>query len=123
MSKSSTHKGLKAHMEAAKQLLPTPVKDELLTATNLAKLYVERTGKQLSKNNTNQGNAKVMNEMLINLDLQVKNPSPTAKKDGQPLYLPTELGKQHSKVILQEATGNNKTIQQLRWFPSVLTLM
>lgn len=26
---------LKAHMEAAKQLLPTPVKDELLTATNL----------------------------------------------------------------------------------------
>ncbi|MEA5595741.1 hypothetical protein [Rivularia sp. UHCC 0363] len=114
---------LKAHMEAAKQLLPTPVKDELLTATNLAKLYVERTGKQLSKNNTNQGNAKVMNEMLINFGLQVKNPSLTAKKDGQPLYLPTELGKQHSKVILQEAIRNNKTIQQLRWFPSVLELI
>ncbi|NJN13705.1 MAG: hypothetical protein HC815_39795 [Richelia sp. RM1_1_1] len=114
---------LQAHMEAAKQLLPTPVKDELLTATNLAKFYVERTGKQLSKNNTNQGNAKAMNEMLINFGLQVKNPSPTAKKDGQPLYLPTELGKQHSKVILQEATGNNKTIQQLRWFPSVLELI
>lgn len=114
---------LKAHMEAAKQLLPIPVKDELLTATNLAKLYVERTGKQLSKNNTNQGNAKAMNEMLINFGLQVKNPSLTAKKDGQPLYLPTELGKQHSKVILQEASRNNKTIQQLRWFPSVLELM
>jgi hypothetical protein len=117
------HPQLKAHMEAAKQLLPTPVKDELLTATNLAKLYCDHTNKQLSKNNTNQGNAKAMNEMLINLGLQFKNPNPTARKDGQPLYLPTELGKQHSKVILQEATGNNKTIQQLRWFPSVLELM
>lgn len=117
------HPHLKPHMEAAKQLLPIPVKDELLTPTNLAKLYTEHTGKQLSKNNTNQGNAKAMNEMLIHLGLQVKNPNPTAKKDGQPLYLATELGKQHSKVVLQEATGNNKTIQQLRWFPSVLELM
>lgn len=114
---------LKTHMEAAKKLLATPVKDELLTATNLAKLYIERTGKQLSKNNTNQGNAKAINQMLINLGLQGKNPNTTAKKDGQPLYLPTELGKHHSKVILQEAVGSNKTIQQLRWFPSVLELM
>lgn len=81
----------------------------MLNATNLAKLYIERTGKQLSKNNTNQGNAKTINQMLINLGLQTKNPNTAAKKNGQPLYLPTELGKQHSKVILQEAVGNNKT--------------
>ncbi len=114
---------LKPHMEAAKKLLPVPVEDELLTATNLAKLYIERIGKQLSKNNTDQGNAMAMNEMLIQLGLQVKNPNQSAKKDGQPLYLPTELGKPYSKVILQEATGNNKTIQQLRWLPLVLELM
>lgn len=118
-----TYPQLKTHMEAAKKLLATPVKDELLNATNLAKLYIERTGKKLSKSNTNQGNAKAINQMLINLGLQGKNPNTAAKKNGQPLYLPTKLGKQHSKVILQEAIGSNKTIQQLRWFPSVLELM
>jgi hypothetical protein len=60
---------------------------------------------------------------LKNLDLQIKNPNPKAKKDGQPLYLPTEKGKEYSKIILQEATGNNKTIQQLRWYPTVLELL
>jgi hypothetical protein len=35
---------LKPHMEAAKQLLPIPILNELLTATTLAKLYIERTG-------------------------------------------------------------------------------
>ena len=117
------HPQLKSHMEAAKQLLPSVVNDELLTVTNLAKLYIERTGKQLSKNNTNQGNAIAMNEILTSLGLQVKNPNPKARKDGQPIYLPTEKGKQYCKIILQEASGNNKTIQQLRWFPSVLDLM
>lgn len=110
-------------MEAAKQLLPLPVKDELLSATSVAKLYIKRTGKQLSKNNTDQGNAMKVNQMLTSLGLQFKNPSPTAKKDGQPSYLPTEKGKQYGQVILQEATGNNKTVQQLRWFPSVIDVL
>jgi hypothetical protein len=114
---------LKPQMEAVKQLLPMPVQDELVTVTNLAKLYVELGGKKLSQNNTNQGNAKVMNEILISQGMQVKNPNPDAKKNGQPLYLPTELGKQYGKVVLQEAKGSNKTIQQLRWFPSVLNLI
>jgi putative hemolysin len=76
------HPQLKAHMEAAKQLLPIPVQDELLSVTNLASLYIERRGKQLSKKNTNQGNAMAMNQILTNLGLQIKNPSPSAKKSG-----------------------------------------
>ncbi len=112
---------LKPQMETVKQLLPIPIQDELVTVTNLAKLYVESRGKQLSHNNTNQGNAKTMNKILINRGMQIRNPNPDAKKSGQPLYLPTELGRQYSKVVLQEAKASNKTIQQLRWFPSVLS--
>ena len=114
---------LKCQMEAVKQLLPTPVEDELLTVTNLAKVYAKHGGKKLSLNNSPQSNAKIMNKILINKGMQFKNPLPDAKKNGQPLYLPTELGKQYSKVILQEANRSNKTIQQLRWFPSVLGLI
>jgi hypothetical protein len=114
---------LKAQMEAVKQLLPTPVEDELVTVTNLAKLYMEHGGKKLNQNNSSQSNAKLMNKILINKGVQFKNPNLNAKKNGQPLYLPTELGKQYSKVILQEANRSNKTIQQLRWFPAVLGLI
>jgi hypothetical protein len=120
---SKTYPQLKPHMEAVKQLLPTPVEDELLTVTNLAKLYIKHGGKKLNQDNSAQSNAKVMNKILINKGMQFKNPNPDAKKNGQPLYLPTELGKQYSKVILQEASFGNKTIQQLRWFPSVLSLI
>ena len=114
---------LKTQMEAVKQLLPAPVKDELLTVTNLAKIYAEHGGKRLSQNNSPQSNAKIMNKILINKGMQFKNLNPDAKKNGQPLYLPTELGKQYSKVILQETNRSNKTIQQLRWFPAVLNLI
>ncbi|MGD1872960.1 MAG: hypothetical protein ACFB02_07890 [Mastigocoleus sp.] len=114
---------LKTQMESVKQLLPTPVEDELLTVTNLAKRYTQDRGKKLSENNTPQSNAKLMNKILISKGMQFKNPNPDAKKGGQPLYLPTDLGKQYSKIILQEAARSNKTIQQLRWFPSVLNLI
>jgi hypothetical protein len=119
---SKAYPQLKPQMETVKQLLPIPVKDELVTVTNLAKLYMERGGKKLSQNNSDRGNAPVMNEILISKGMQVRNPNLDAKKNGQPLYLPTELGKQYSKVVLQEAKGSNKTIQQLRWFPSVLSI-
>lgn len=58
-----------------------------------------------------------MNQRLKELGLQYENPN------KEPACLPTELGEPHAQVILQEAVGNNKTIQQLRWFPSVLELM
>lgn len=109
--------------EEAKKFLPLPVKDELLTVTNLAKKYVEVTGKQLSKNNTDHGNAIEMNTLLLERGLQTKNPNKKAKKDGQPAYLPTELGKQYGEIVLQEATASNKTVQQLRWYPSVIDFL
>ena len=114
---------LKCQMEAVKQLLPTPIEDELVTVTNLAKLYMEHGGQKLNQNNSSQSNAKLMNKILIIKGVQFKNPNVNAKKNGHHLYLPTELGKQYSKVILQEANRSNKTIQQLRWFPSVLGLI
>lgn len=109
-----THPALKPHMEAAKKLLPLPVEQELLTVTNLAKKYVERTGKQLSKNNTDQGNAIALNKLLIELGFQFKN------TQGNPDYLPTDCGEPFSKVVLQEGKSTNKTCQQLRWHPRII---
>ena len=77
---------LKCQMEAVKQLLPTPVEDELVTVTNLAKLYMEHGGKKLNQNNSSQSNAKLMNKILINKGVQFINPNLNAKKNGQPLY-------------------------------------
>lgn len=105
---------LKPHMEAAKKLLPVPVEQELLTVTSLAHKYVSKTGKPLSKNNTEKGNAIALNKLLMTLGLQVRNES------GNPDYLPTELGKPFSKIVLQEGKDTNRTCQQLRWYPAVI---
>jgi hypothetical protein len=110
----NTHPQLKPQMEAAKKLLPFPVEQELLTVTDLAKKYVAETGNPLSKNNTERGNAIALNKLLISLGLQVQNP------DGNPSYLPTELGKPYSQLVLQEGKESNKTCQQLRWYPKVI---
>jgi hypothetical protein len=103
------HPELAGTMEEAKKLLPLPVEDCLLTVTKLSELYSSSTGTKLS--------ARKMNQRLKELGLQYENPN------KEPAWLPTELGEPHAQIILQEATGNNKTIQQLRWFPSVLELM
>lgn len=101
-------------MEAAKKLLPLPVEQELLTVTDLARKFVQQTGAILSEKNTDRGNAMVLNKLLIELGLQVKN------TQGNPDYLPTEFGEPFSKVVLQEGNGSNKTCQQLRWYPKVI---
>lgn len=103
------HPELAGTMEEAKKLLPLPVEDRLLTVTKLSELYGSSTRIKLS--------ARKMNQLLKEFGLQYENPG------KEPAWLPTELGEPHAQVILQEATGNNKTIQQLRWFPSVLELM
>ncbi|MBV6625447.1 MAG: hypothetical protein KI793_21385 [Rivularia sp. (in: Bacteria)] len=103
------HPELIGTMEEAKKLLPLPVEDRLLSVTKLSELYSNRTGTKLS--------ARKMNQRLKELGLQYQNPN------KEPAWMPTELGEPHAKVILQEAAGNNKTVQQLRWFPSVLELM
>jgi hypothetical protein len=116
------HPQLKSQMESVKSLLPAKAEDEAVKVSVLARMYVETTGTKLSKNDTDQGNAIEMNKLLIEKGLQVKNPNLNAKKDGQPQYLPTEAGKPHSKMVFQQGHGSNKTIQQLRWYPSVLKL-
>jgi hypothetical protein len=103
------HPELAGTMESAKKLLPLPVEDCLLTVTKLSELYSDRTGVKLS--------ARKMNQRLKELGLQYENPN------KEPAWLATELGEPHAQVILQEAIGNNKTIQQLRWFPSVLEML
>jgi hypothetical protein len=110
----SAYPALKPHMEAAKKLLPLPVEQELLTVTDLAKKFVQQTGRSLSAKSTDRGNAMALNKLLVDLGLQIKNPI------GEPAYLPTELGEPFSKVVLQEGKDTNKTCQQLRWYPSVI---
>lgn len=105
---------LKPHMEAAKKLLPLPVEQELLTVTDLAKKYIQQTGKTLSKNNTDRGNAVALNKLLIELGFQNKN------DNDNPAYLPTQKGEVYCKVVLQEGKDSNRTCQQLRWYPSII---
>lgn len=114
---------LKPYMDAAAPLLVTKQEDEAVTVTVLAKMYVERTGKSLSKNNTDHGNAIGLNKLLIERGLQKENPNPKAKKDGQPTYLPTDEGKKYGQVIFQQGNSSSKTVQQLRWYPSVIDFL
>jgi|GEM_PF-1645463 len=102
---------LKSVTEAAKTLLSIPIDDQLITPSKLAQLYAEKT--KLPKMS-----AQAFNKMLEEHGLQIKNP------DGKnPSWLPTETGKLHSQLTLDEAKGNNKTVQSLKWFPSVLDII
>ncbi|MUH00611.1 hypothetical protein F7734_53425 [Scytonema sp. UIC 10036] len=117
------HPQLKPYMESAKSLLPSESEDEAMSVTVLARMYVKQTGLALSKNNTDHGNAVEMNKLLIEKGLQLKNPNLKSKKDGQPQYLPTESGKPYSKMVFQQGQDSNKTVQQLRWYPTVLKVL
>lgn len=97
---------LKPLSEASKKLLPLPVESELLRATDLAEQLTHATGISFT--------ARSVNKFLIEHEFQVKNPQ------NEPPYLPTEKGEQFAKVVLQEANGNNKTVQQLRWFSGIV---
>jgi hypothetical protein len=103
---SKAHPELKSACESAKKLLPLPVQAELLRATDLAEQLTEATGIPFS--------ARSINKFLIEHEYQYKNPL------NEPPYLPTEKGNEFAKVVLQEANGNNKTVQQLRWFSGIV---
>jgi hypothetical protein len=100
---------LKELAEETKKLLPLPVEDRLVTVTSLAAEYNARHGKQLS--------AVTMNRILLERGFQIKN----AAKN--PCYLPTEKGNRYGKIVLQEAKSNNTTVQQLRWYMSILEVI
>jgi len=97
---------LKGDMEAVKRLLPVAVDEQLLTVTALADMYFEKWGDRCS--------AQRINIMLRDAGLQIKGMT----KDNP--WLPTESGKVHSQMVLQTASGRDKTVYQLRWKPSVL---
>lgn len=101
------HPQYKDVIEEAKGALTIPVKDKLLNATDLATLYTERTGKAVNK-------GMGMNKILEAAGLQKKNPS------GKPNWLATEEGSQFSQLVLETARGRDKTVQSLKWFPSVI---
>jgi phage regulator Rha-like protein len=100
---------LKGLAEEAKKFLPLPVEDRLVTVTSLAAEYNARHGKQLT--------AVTMNRILLERGFQIKN------ADKNPCYLTTEKGKQYGKIVLQEAKSNNTTVQQLRWYMSILEVI
>ena len=101
---------LASAMEESKKLLSIPVKDKLIRPGKLAELYEARTGVKLS--------AQKMNSLLAEKGLQVKNTA-----NNNPLWLPTEEGKQYSQIVLDTAKGHNKTVQSLQWYPSVVDVI
>ncbi|BAZ39439.1 KilA-N domain family protein [Calothrix sp. NIES-4101] len=97
-------------MEEAKKHLPLPVEDKLLTATELAALYAKKTGELVKS-------AIAMNKLLEGMGLQQRNP------EGKPNWLPTEQGSEFSQLVLETAKGRDKTIQSLKWYPSVINYL
>ncbi|NEP23722.1 antA/AntB antirepressor family protein [Moorena sp. SIO3I6] len=106
---------LERHCEAAKKNLILPIESELMTVTELAQLYKEVTGKELSEKGTESGDARKFNTLLTDRGYQTKVKS---KKSSS--YRPTEKGKPFAKFVLQEARGSSKTVQQLRWRRSLI---
>jgi hypothetical protein len=102
------HPQYKEVIEEALKPLAIPVEENLYTATDLATLYNERAGKEEVKS------GMAMNKILEAAGLQKKNP------DGKPNWLATEQGSKFSQLMLETARGRDKTVQSLKWFPSVI---
>ncbi len=102
------HPQLAQATEQAKPALQIPTGEELLSPTQLAQILKERT----SFNWT----ARAVNKALIQQGYQRPHP----EGSNNPAYIPTEEGKEFSKIILNTAKGHNKTIQSLRWFPGIV---
>lgn len=102
------HPQLAPAVEEAKNLLAasTAAEEQLVTPTRLGEIIGDRTGKRLS--------AKTVNVMLANAGLQSRN----HQKD--PAWIPTEKGKRWGQVTLNTAKGKDKTVQNTRWYPSVV---
>lgn len=118
---SEAHPEYKKYLGRFKELLPKPIESELVTVTELAKLY-RATGKQLTTNDTDRGNARRVNELLIEQGFQIKNPA-KEQDSSQPSYLPTEKGQEFSELIFQQGEGSQKTIQQLRWHKGIVDVL
>lgn len=100
-----------SYVEPARQHLinSTATEKTLLTVTQLGKLL----NPPLSAIKTNR--------LLIDKGLQVKNPKKKSKKDAS--YIPTDLGKPYCDNTIATCSNNCDTIQQLRWYDSVLDVI
>jgi prophage antirepressor-like protein len=107
---AKSYPALASAMEESKTLLGIPVEKELVRPTQLAELYAQKTGLEIS--------AKRMNLLLMEKGMQTKNTS-----SSSPLWLPTEEGKEYSQIVLDTAKGHNKTVQSLQWYPSVVDVI
>jgi hypothetical protein len=104
-------------MEEARKALPLPTEDRLLTASELAQLYYERTGNKLTKLGTPIAEARAINKLLEQKGLQTKS------SDNKQSWLATESSVEYSQIVLQTGKTNDGTYQQLRWLPSVVDLL
>lgn len=103
------HPQLALAAETAKSALLIEVESNLLTPTAVGeKLTVD--GKTWT--------SQQVNKVLIELGLQEKNPA-----GKNPSYLPTEKGKEYGCLVLDTAKGHGKTVQHLRWYPSVVEVL
>lgn len=103
------HPNLAATAEEAKSALSLPVEDELLYPTDL--------GKKLELSTSEKWSGIRVNKALTEQGFQIPNP------EKNPSYLPTEKGKPYSKLTLDTARGRDKTVQTLKWYPSVLDVL
>lgn len=97
---------LKPAMELVKKELPIAIEEKLVTVTDLAAVYSDRVGRKVT--------AQAMNKLLQEAGLQ----EPTGSKN--PAWQPTARGAEFGQVILNTAKGHDRTVQQLRWYPSVI---
>ncbi|MFN6222830.1 MAG: Bro-N domain-containing protein [Dolichospermum sp.] len=107
---AKSYPALASAMEESKTLLGIPVEKELVRPTQLAELYAQKTGLEIS--------ARRINLLLMEKGMQTKNTS-----SSSPLWLPTEEGKEYSQIVLDTAKGHNKTVQSLQWYPSVVDVI
>jgi len=104
------------------------LKAHMTKHVDLSPFWTEDKGWSINSANEKTGLDKRTLSSAKNLGFQVDNPKKKEKstekskksKTKQPSYLPTEKGKPFSKFVLQEANGNNTTVQQLRWYPSII---
>lgn len=96
-------------LEAAKKQLFLPLEQKLLSATELAVVWRERTGESLSE--------IAMNRKLQSANLQ----KPTGGKN--PSWEAIGRGIDHSQLVADTARGHAKTIQTLKWYESVLEML
>lgn len=108
---ASQYPQLRSAMEESKKLLAIPIEDKFVYPTELTEIYAKQTGAA-------KISAQAMNKLLAQRGLQIKNES-----GKNPSWLLTDEGKQYGQLVFETARGRDKTIQAIKWNPSVLEII